>query len=371
VRIVVAPDKFKGTLSATDAARAMIAGARAARPSAETVAFPASDGGEGFLDALLWRVGGESHHVVTRGPLGHPVAAPLGYLPGDRVVVESARACGLGLVDVLDATSASSAGVGDLIRHALSDVDRIAGIVVGVGGTASTDGGTGAAAALGWRFLDSAGRDLPPGGGPLVRLHAIDGARVDDRVARVPIIAACDVVNPLIGPHGSAAVFGPQKGASPEEVDELARGLERLAGVVRRDLDVEVADARLGGAGGGLAAGLIAFFGARLTAGFDYLATETALAAEIAGADVVVTGEGRVDASTASGKVVSGVVRLAADAGARPIVVAGEIAPGARFESDDVVCVDLSSRFGARATSDAADCLTAAVADVVGAVAPR
>lgn len=371
MRIVVAPDKFKGTLSASEAARAMTAGAVAARPSAEIVAIPASDGGEGFLDVLLSHFGGESQNVRTRGPLGDPLAAPIGYLPDGRVVVESARACGLALVSVRDAPSASSAGAGDLIRHALSDSDPGTVVVLGVGGTASTDGGTGAAAALGWRFLDSAGYELPPGGGALVRLHTIDGSRVDDRLARVSILAACDVANPLVGAHGSAAVFGPQKGASKDQVDVLERGLERLAEVIRDDLGVTVDAIPHGGAGGGLAAGSKAFLGAELVSGFDYLAGETGLAAEIAKADVVVTGEGRMDASTSSGKVVSGVVRRALEAGARPVVVAGEIAPGADFPSGDILTVALAERFGARARTDPAESLTAAVSEVLATLSPR
>jgi glycerate kinase len=366
VRIVVAPDKFKGTLSAPEAARAMTAGALAADPSVEIVVVSVSDGGEGFLSVLLARGGGEAHNVTVRGPLGTLVGAPIGYLPGGRVVLESARACGLGLTPARYPLGATSAGVGDLIRHALTDPSPPAEIVVGIGGTASTDGGVGAAEAAGWRFLDAAGRELPPGGGALASLHAIDGAGVDRRLAHCRLVAACDVGSPLVGPRGSARLFGPQKGASIEQREVLARGLERLAAVVKRDLGVDVADIPFGGAGGGLGAGLRAFFGAELTSGFDYVARETGLAEEIARADIVLTGEGRMDAGTEEGKVVAGVLQLAGAAGVRTLVVVGEVLmddPSA-FDSD-VTIVSMVERFGTQAITRAAACLSSAVTEAL------
>jgi glycerate kinase len=360
----VAPDKFKGTLSAREAARSIAEGVRASVPRAEIVDVPVADGGEGFLSSLLAR-GGESHHVTVRGPDGAPVQALVGYLDEGRVVLESAQACGLSLVSRTDPLGSSSAGVGDLILHAITDHSPKK-IVVGIGGTASTDGGTGAATALGWRFLDAAGEDLRPGGGALPRLHAIDGTGVDVRIAGVPIVAACDVVNPLVGARGSAAVFGPQKGATREQVDVLAHGLARLAAVVHRDLGVDVSRLPHGGAGGGLAAGLAAFAGAELTPGFGYVASECDLPAEIARADLVVTGEGRFDATTGEGKVVSGVMDLGTRAGVRTVVVAGEVAPDASAPGG-VQVVSLAERFGAGAVKSAAAALTTTVAEVLAA----
>ena len=368
MRIVVAPDKFKGTLSAFEAARAMAAGVAIAMPSAEVVVVAVSDGGEGFSTALLSHRGGETHNVSVRGPLGGPVAAPIGYL-ADCVVLESARACGLGVVRARDPLRASSTGVGDLVRHALEDPHPPAAIVVGVGGTASTDGGTGAASALGWRFLDAAGDELSPGGAPLVDLHAVDAAGVDTRLGRQRVLAACDVANPLVGPSGSAAVFAPQKGASPHDVVVLERGLERLADVVSRDLGMDVAGLTHGGSGGGLGAGLAAFFGAELVSGFDYVARQTRLEDEIERADVVLTGEGRLDASTGRGKVVAGVVRLAHAAGARPVVVAGEIGTDAPVSiTSSALCAGLLDRFGDAARVDAVSSLTTAVSEVLATV---
>jgi glycerate 2-kinase len=364
VRIVVAPDKFKGTLTASEAARAMAAGASRAHPGAEVIVVPAADGGEGTLDALVAAAGGATHAADARDPLGRPITAPVALLGDGRVALESATACGLGLLDVPAPTRASSMGVGDLIRRALDLGDATSTIVVGVGGTASTDGGTGAACALGWRFLDRTGADLPPGGGALESLHAVDGARVDGRLARRAVVAACDVVHRLTGPRGAAAVFGPQKGASGGEVAALGRGLERLAEVIARDLGLGVADVDHGGAGGGLGAGLAAFFGAELVSGFDFVARATGLHEEIARADIVVTGEGRVDASSSAGKVVSGVVARAVNAGARAVVIAGEIDPLVDL-SADALWIDLRERYGAASRSTAAECVTRATAEIL------
>lgn len=368
MRVVVAPDKFKGTLTARDASRAMAAGVRAVAPSAAVVVVPATDGGEGFLDALAQRAG-RMVGIRVSGPLGAPASASIAHLPGGVAALESAQACGLGLLAAPAPLDASTYGVGDLIRHARSS-SRASSIVVGVGGSASTDGGTGAAAALGWRFLDAAGDALPLGGGALARLHAIEPPS-RDRGAPVEVVAACDVDNPLVGERGSARTFGPQKGAAAAQVDQLERGLDRLAAVVRDRLDVDVAGLRFAGAGGGLAAGLRAFLGAQLVSGFDYAAEETGLAAEIERADVVVTGEGAVDATTSAGKVVGGVVGLARSRGARAIVVAGRVAPDAPQEVlDNALTIDLLERFGDRALLSTPACIEAAVTEALATSPP-
>lgn len=364
VRIVVAPDKFKGTLTAVEAARAIAAGIRAAAPDAEIVALPMGDGGEGSLFALLGAAGGDAAGVSVTGPLGGRVDAPVGYLADGRLFVEAASASGLWLLDEPNPLHTATTGTGELIAHAA----RASGkqIVVGVGGTASTDGGTGAARAVGWRFLDAAGRELAPGGGILAALESIDGAHADERIARADIVAACDVATPLTGPRGAARVFSPQKGAHRKEVRLLEAGLERLAEIVHRDLGIDLSALAGGGAGGGLGAGLHAFFGARLVSGFDLIASASGLRGAIAGCDLVVTGEGRLDDTTAEGKVVDGVARLALEASVDCFLIAGEVTP-----PDGSVerrlglsrCVSLVERYGRdRARGETRVCLADAAA---------
>lgn len=343
----------------------MAAGASIAHPGADIVAVPLGDGGEGTLDALTTAGGGEIGFVSVRDALGRTIEAPVARLSDGRVVVESATASGLALLDRPEPLAASTIGVGDLIGRAIDLHGTASEIVVAVGGTATTDGGTGAAAALGWRFFDGAGDELPPGGAALATLHAIDGSGVDARIAECSISAACDVSHRLTGPNGAARVFGPQKGASAAGVGELERGLERLAEVARRDLSLDLAGLVHGGAGGGLGAGLRAFFGAELVSGFDLVASASGLATRVADADLVVTGEGRVDESSREGKVVAGVIALARATGVRCIVIAGEIA-GRPWLPEDVGFVDLLDRYGSHARTDAARCVTAAVAELLG-----
>jgi glycerate 2-kinase len=370
VRIVVAPDKFKDTLTAPQVARAIAAGVVASAPSASVTVRPLADGGEGSLYALLGGIGGDVQPVPARDALGRPLTAPVGYLADGRAFVEAAATIGLALLDEPDALGSSSSGAGDAIVHAIEGSGPDAQVVVGVGGTASTDGGTGAATAAGWRFVDAAGHDLPPGGGSLIRLARIDGARVSPKLRRARLVAACDVSNPLTGPRGSARVFAPQKGASPEDVEVLEAGIERLAEIVRRDLGIDVAGIPRAGAGGGLAAGLHAFFGAELVAGFDLIAAATGVPGAIEAADLVITGEGRIDASTVEGKVVAGVARLARQARVRCVAVAGEIDDDADRLVNELGlarALSLTELFGpARAREEAAARITEATAALVG-----
>jgi glycerate kinase len=325
LQVLVAPDKFKGTLSAAEAARAMETGVRRALPSASIDRLPLADGGEGTVEALLESLGGRHRTVTVAGPNGRPVGARLAELPDGHAALEMSSASGLSLVasDERDALRASSEGTGELLRAALDA--GCAGVIVGVGGSASTDGGTGAARAVGWRFLDRRGRDLPPGGGALVRLARIDAGRVDARLSRVAVVGACDVGNPLIGRSGAARTFGPQKGASASEVERLEDALKTLAERVRADLGTDVSSCWGGGAGGGMGAGLRAFFGATLEAGFDLVADRARLGPRVARADVVITGEGRLDAPSLGGKVPVGVARVARSAGVACVAVAGEV----------------------------------------------
>ncbi|MDQ3766661.1 MAG: glycerate kinase, partial [Actinomycetota bacterium] len=260
--ILIAPDKFKETMAASDVAQAIAEGARRVFPDAGIEIHPLGDGGEGTLEALVAAVGGRIETARVAGPLGAPLQAPLGRLDDGRVALEVAAASGLTLVprSRRDALRSSSRGTGELILAALDETKPTTAIV-GIGGSASTDGGTGAASAAGWRFLDGRGRELPPGGGSLVKLARIDEAGVDPRLSRCSIVGAADIDNPLFGERGAAHVFGPQKGASPEQVAVLDDGLANLADRLERDLDGSSALAGSAGAGaaGGLGFGLTAF----------------------------------------------------------------------------------------------------------------
>ena len=322
MRVVVAPDKFKGTLDAGAVAAAMMAGVRRAAPRAEIVASPLADGGEGTLHALRSALGGEVETITVAGPHGEPVEAPIALLRDGRVAIESAAAAGLSLLSgrALDALTASSRGVGELVVAAAA---RGRPVIAALGGVASTDGGTGAARATGWRFLDRRGRELPHGGGALTRLERIDGGAVAP--LQVEIIGAFDVTNPLVGPDGTARVFAPQKGASDRDVEVLEAGMERLAARIEEQLGVDVRDLHGGGAAGGLGAGLVAFLGARLVPGAELVIDATGLAGHLVDADVVITGEGRLDEQSLSGKTPIAVAAEARAAGVTCLAVAGEV----------------------------------------------
>jgi glycerate 2-kinase len=323
-RVVVAPDKFKGTLTAREVAHAMAAGARRIFPEASFDLCPLADGGDGTIDALVIAGGGEVVEVSTTDPLGKPIKAPLGLLSDGRAVVEMASVSGLALLDQdeLDPCGASSRGTGDAIREAAM---RSKHIIVGIGGSASTDGGTGAARAIGWRFLDPAGNELPEGGCSLVDLARIDATEVIEGIRDRNILVIADVTNPLIGADGAARVYGPQKGATEADVELLDEGLRVLAERIKEDLGIDVADVPGAGAAGGTGAGLIAFFAAELRDGFELIAAETGVARLIDGADLVLTGEGKLDRQTLSGKVPIGVARVAKRYGVECVVVAGQL----------------------------------------------
>ncbi|HTY59294.1 MAG TPA: glycerate kinase, partial [Bacteroidota bacterium] len=331
-RILVAPDSFKGSLSAAEAAMAMGRGVRRAIPGASVRLFPVSDGGEGFIDALLPVMGGTPLWSDVRGPLpSQRVRARWALVAkGTTAVIEMAAASGLLLVpsEERDPCVTTTFGVGELVRAAL---DRgVASILIGIGGSATNDGGAGMASALGVRFLDSSGAPLPLGGASLARLARIDAGGLDGRLKHTAVTVACDVANPLAGPEGASRVYGPQKGAGPDAVEMLDAALERYAGVLRDDLGQDVGDVPGSGAAGGLGAGLIAFCGARLTPGIDVVLDATGFAGALSSSDLVLTGEGRLDAQTRSGKALAGVLRRAREARVPVAAVAGVVegAPG-------------------------------------------
>lgn len=352
-RVVVAFDKFKGTLGAAEACRAFAQALRPLLPRAEVVELPMADGGEGTLDALVSALGGQVRRVRVRGPLLEPVEARLARLGDGRAGCEAADACGLWrLGGALRPLQVSSEGVGDLLLAAGAG----ARVVAGLGGVASTDGGTGMARALGYRFLDRRGRSLPPGGGALARLARIVPP---PRPPRAAVTALADVDNPLTGRHGAARVFAPQKGASPSEVELLERGLEVLAARLEADLGAAVAGLPGAGAAGGLGAGLVAFCGAVIEPGAPAIARAAGLERLLEGAVLVVSGEGALDRSSLGGKAPIVIARLARAKGVPCVLVAGRaehpvgVTEGARV-------VDLTELCGPAAHADPAGALARA-----------
>jgi glycerate kinase len=328
MRIVIAPNAFKGSLSALEAAQAIGQGVRAVAPDAQLVLLPIADGGDGTVDALVAATGGEHRTLRVRGPLGQPVEADYGLLEaGSTAVIEMAKAAGLTLVppDRRDPRITTSYGVGELMQHAHDAGARH--FIVGIGGSATNDGGAGMAQALGYHLLDEQGHELPPGGLALTKLARIHVGGVHADWKQTDVDVACDVSNPLTGPNGASAVYGPQKGATPEMVAELDAALKRLAEIIRRDLGVDVEALPGAGAAGGLGAGLVAFTGARLRPGAEMVMEALKLDEKLPGAALVITGEGRLDSQTARfGKGPAVVARHARNAGIPVIGIAGSLA---------------------------------------------
>jgi glycerate 2-kinase len=330
MKVVIAPDKFKGSLSAGQAVEAMARGVLRAFPGAELDRVPMADGGEGTVEALVTATGGRFLEAQVSGPMDEPVRARYGLLgDGGTAVIEMAAASGLVLVphDRRDPTRASTRGTGELLLAAMDAGAKK--VIVGIGGSATNDGGAGLAQALGYRLLDANGRELEPGGGGLARLHRIDSSGRDRRVDAVEILVACDVDNPLCGPRGASAVYGPQKGATPAIVEQLDRALDRFAQVVERELGVSIRDLPGAGAAGGLGGGLVAFAGGRLERGIDLVIDAVGLAERLRGASLCLTGEGSIDGSSAYGKTAVGVAHLARSLGCPTLALAGTIGPGA------------------------------------------
>ncbi len=338
MRVLVAPQEFKGSLRGREAAEAMARGLRRALPDTEIDLVPVADGGPGTLDALVEAPAGRLFEADVHDPLGRSRRARWGVLgDGGSAFIEMAEASGLTLLrpEERDPGRASTFGTGELLRAALDAGYRR--IVIGVGGSATNDGGAGLAQALGARLLDDRGRELPPGGASLARLARIDAAGLDPRLRDAELIAAADVTNPLCGPDGASILYGPQKGASEAVARELDAALARYAEVVKRDLGVDVAGVPGAGAAGGLAAGLIAFCDAQVRPGFDVVAEAVGLAERVHWADLVVTGEGRLDRQTSFGKAPAGVARLAREAGRPVVAVVGSVLDGEASRPFDAI----------------------------------
>lgn len=329
MRIVIAPDSFKGSIGAEAAAAAMAAGVRRAYPAAEIVEIPVADGGEGTLELLVHAQGGEYRDFPVRDPLGNVIEAPLGLIDGGRVaVIEMARASGLQLVPpaLRNPLVTSTYGTGQLLGAALDLGCRE--LIVTIGGSATVDGGLGLLAALGAKFHDGQGKELAPIGQSLPLLAEIDIEGLDGRLADCRFVIASDVDTPLCGPSGAAPVFGPQKGAGPAMVNILAQGLDVFARLTRDVTGVELADMPGAGAAGGLGGAMVAYLGGEMRAGIDVVLDTLALDEYLPGTDLVMTGEGRLDGQSAMGKAPMGVAKRARAIKCPAVAIVGSIGPG-------------------------------------------
>ncbi|MGF6317525.1 glycerate kinase [Pseudomonas frederiksbergensis] len=329
MKIVIAPDSFKDSLSAQGVAEAIALGLAEVWPDAHLIKCPMADGGEGTVESILAACDGELHRIHVRGPLGATVDAAWGWLPQSHTaIIEMAEASGLQLVapNLRDACTSSTYGTGELIRAALdAGAQRV---ILAIGGSATNDGGAGAMQALGVKLLDAQDQTLVPGGLALAQLARLDLSEIDPRLAQVRFDIAADVNNPLCGPHGASAIFGPQKGASPAQVEQLDQALEHFAELCAQALDKDVRDEPGSGAAGGLGFAAKAFLGAQFQAGVEVVAELVGLAEAVKGADLVITGEGRFDAQTLRGKTPFGVARIARQHGVPVIVIAGTLGEG-------------------------------------------
>lgn len=307
MKILIAPDSFKGTLSAKQVC-ALLAQALSRRcPQSEIVQIPIADGGEGTTEAYLQIFGGRTRRISVQSPLGHSMEAVYGILPNGSAVIEMAAASGISIEPKNNALAASSFGTGQLAADAMEQGCKT--IILGLGGSATTDGGTGFAAALGARFLDQNGKPLPPGGGALEALETMDLTALHEKLRGVELRVLCDVENPLCGPQGAAAVFAPQKGADEAEVRRLERGLQRLAAVAANTIKADFSPCPGAGAAGGMGFACMAFAGAKLIGGIDAILNAARFEEQAKTADLIITGEGKMDAQSLMGKAPFGVAK--------------------------------------------------------------
>ena len=330
MKVVIAPDSYKGCLSALEVAKAMERGVLSVFPSAEVRKIPIADGGEGTVAALVTATNGQLRQAEVTDPLGNKISAHWGVLgDGRTAVIEMAAASGLPLVpkEKRDPRVTTTYGTGELIKAALAE--GLAKIIIGIGGSATNDGGTGMARALGVRFLDAAGQEVAAGGGSLAEICQIDATGLDPRLKNTEIVVACDVDNPLCGTRGASAVFGPQKGATPEMVQQLDAGLAKYASCARQATGRDVAEKAGAGAAGGLGAGLMFFTPAQLKPGVEIVLDAVGFSDVVSDADFVITGEGRTDFQTAFGKAPVGVAKVAKTHGAPVFCISGGLGDGA------------------------------------------
>ena len=326
MKILIAPDSFKGTLTASEVCNSIEKGIKNFIPHAKTFKLPLSDGGEGFIETMVSSTGGIIEKVLVKDPIGRQIEASFGIL-GDKktAVIEMAAASGITLLDNIEKNplKTSTYGTGQLIKSAMDK--NISKIIMGIGGSATVDGGVGMAMALGIQFLDKSGKSIGFGGGALEKIYTIDTTHIDPRVKRIQIEVACDVSNPLTGESGAAAVFGPQKGASPLMVKKLDHNLTILALKLKEQLNKNIEFLPGSGAAGGLGAGLLAFTNSILKSGIELVLQYTNFDIHVRNADLVITGEGKVDDQTLQGKVPMGVAELAALSNCPVVVIAGKL----------------------------------------------
>jgi len=330
MKIAIVPNAFKGSLTASQAAGCIERGIRKALPAAAIVNIPMADGGDGTVLAIVEATGGRLVKCQVHDPRGSKIRSSFGRTgDGRTAVIEMALASGLALLKPGERNPlrTSSRGTGELIRAAL-DLD-VREILIGIGGSATNDGGMGMARALGMRFLDGQSRELADNGGALTQLSHIDAAGLDKRLKNVSVSVACDVDNPLCGPRGATRVYGPQKGATPDMVKQLDAGLKHLAAVIQNDFGISVLRLPGAGAAGGLGAGLVAFLGARMRPGAELVSDAIGLESKLAGCHLVITGEGRLDGQTAFGKAPAGVATVARKLGIPVIAICGSLSPDA------------------------------------------
>lgn len=326
MKIVIAPDSYKESLSALDVAVQIEAGFRTQFPDAQYIKLPVADGGEGTVEAMVAATAGKIIKVDVTGPLGDNVDAFYG-ISGDEkcAFIEMAAASGLELVPLAQRNplKTTSYGTGELILHALNK--GVKHIIIGIGGSATNDGGAGMVQALGVKLLDKQGQQIGFGGAKLTELATIDISALDPRIEQCQIDVACDVTNPLTGSEGASAIFGPQKGATPDMITQLDEGLLHYASIINRYLDIDVDQVEGAGAAGGLGAALLAFCGATLSPGIDIVTDALGLDALVRDATFVITGEGRIDSQTIHGKVPIGVARVAKRYNKPVIGIAGSL----------------------------------------------
>lgn len=366
MRVLVAPDKFKGSLTAVEAARWIAEGWKQSWPECEIIQHPVADGGDGTLEAVAAASGGEWQSCSTRNAQGHPQKALWLYQPQTATAwIEIARVCGLAQLSpgTLNPLHATTAGVGDLLQTAYKAGARR--IFLCLGGSATNDAGCGMAATLGFTFLDSQGQPFTPFPAALPQLDSIK--RPKEILPNTEVIALTDVRNPLLGLQGASSTYGPQKGASPKIVAQLEKALEHTARLVARD--ISDADPRTPGAGaaGGLGFGILTFLDGKLLPGFETLARMTNLTHAVETADLVITGEGRIDEQTSAGKAPSGVARLARQYGKPIIAFAGSLSSTAQSEFDSAIAIAEHSLPRAEAMRSAAPLLQAAAARAAAA----
>ncbi|EWH20743.1 glycerate kinase [Bacillus haynesii] len=335
MKIVIAPDSFKESMTSLEAARSIEKGFKAVLSDAEYVNIPVADGGEGTVQALVDATGGDIVYQTVTGPLGKPVKAAYGLLgDGKTAVIEMAEASGLHLVPPgqRNPLLTTTRGTGELILDAAEK--GVSTIIIGLGGSATNDGGAGMAAALGAKFLNRDGEEIENGGGALAEIAKIDVSGLNPKLKHIQFEAACDVDNPLTGPRGASAVFGPQKGANSEMTALLDQNLKHYAAAVKAELGCEIDSIPGAGAAGGLGAGLCAFLNAELKSGVDIVLDTLSFSERIKGADLVITGEGKIDGQTVSGKTPAGVAKRARSENIPVIAFAGSLGEGCELVYD-------------------------------------